>query len=50
MKITDLDFHLPPEQIAQRPLEERDASRLLLLDRVSGVWDERRFREFSATS
>jgi S-adenosylmethionine:tRNA ribosyltransferase-isomerase len=46
MKITDLDFHLPPEQIAQRPLEERDASRMLLLDRASGAWDERHFRQF----
>ena len=45
MKLTDLDFHLPAEQIAQRPLEERDASRMLLLDRASGAWEEHHFRE-----
>jgi len=45
MKLTDLNFHLPPEQIAQRPPEERDSSRMLLLDRASGAWEERPFRE-----
>ncbi len=45
MNVSDFDFDLPPEQIAQRPLDERDASRLLLLDRASGAWDDRHFRE-----
>jgi S-adenosylmethionine:tRNA ribosyltransferase-isomerase len=45
MNVSDFDFDLPPENIAQRPLAERDASRLLLLDRVSGAWDDRKFRE-----
>jgi S-adenosylmethionine:tRNA ribosyltransferase-isomerase len=45
MNVSDFDFDLPPENIAQRPLAERDASRLLLLDRASGAWDDRRFRE-----
>jgi S-adenosylmethionine:tRNA ribosyltransferase-isomerase len=46
MKVSDFDFELPPEQIAQHPLPERDASRLLLLDRASGAWEDRAFREF----
>ena len=33
MKTSDFDFHLPPELIAQHPLEQRSASRLLVLDR-----------------
>jgi S-adenosylmethionine:tRNA ribosyltransferase-isomerase len=45
MKRTEFDYNLPPAQIAQRPLPERDASRLLLLDRESGAWEDRRFRE-----
>jgi S-adenosylmethionine:tRNA ribosyltransferase-isomerase len=34
---TDLfDYHLPPESIAQRPLPQRDAARMLVLDRKTG--------------
>lgn len=46
MDLSELDFHLPPERIAQRPLAERDASKMLLLDRVTGEWQDRQFREF----
>ncbi len=46
MNISELDYDLPPERIAQRPLPERDASRMLLLDRVTGAWEDRQFREF----
>ena len=45
MRLENLDYQLPPEQIAQRPLERRDASRLLLLNRVSGAFEDRWFRE-----
>jgi S-adenosylmethionine:tRNA ribosyltransferase-isomerase len=41
----DFDFHLPPELIAQAPLPQRDASRLLHVERVSGRWTHRRFTE-----
>lgn len=46
MNLSELDFDLPPERIAQRPLEKRDASRMLLLDRASGQWEDRQFCEF----
>lgn len=36
MKTSDFDFQLPQEQIAQTPVEPRDHSRLLVLDRVTG--------------
>ena len=46
MRLDELDYHLPPERIAQRPLGRRDASRLLLLDRSSGEFEDRQFAEF----
>jgi S-adenosylmethionine:tRNA ribosyltransferase-isomerase len=45
MRLKEFDYHLPPELIAQRPLEERDASRMLAVDRVSGTVADRVFRE-----
>lgn len=36
MKLTDFDYDLPQELIAQHPAEPRDTSRLMLLDKVSG--------------
>lgn len=45
MKPSELDYDLPPERIAQRPLPERDASRMLLLSRATGSWEDRQFRE-----
>ncbi|PYU10085.1 MAG: hypothetical protein DMG29_18200 [Acidobacteria bacterium] len=35
MKLSEFDYVLPTALIAQHPLAERDASRLLLLDRAS---------------
>ena len=37
MKTSDFNFELPPELIAQTPLDRRDASRLLVLDRSTGT-------------
>ena len=45
MKKSDFSFELPPELIAQTPLEQRDASRLLCLDKESGQWEHRHFYE-----
>ena len=47
MHITDFDYELPAELIAQTPLEERDASRMLVLDRGKEVWADSGFKEFS---
>ncbi len=45
MQTTELDYELPPELIAQRPLERRDESRLLVFDRATGEVRHRRFGE-----
>lgn len=45
MRIEDFDFELPREQIAQQPLPERDASRLLAVDRTTGSLSHRLFSE-----
>lgn len=45
MKKSDFDFYLPEELIAQTPLEKRDSSRLLVLDKLTGALDHRHFYE-----
>ena len=45
MRTAELDYDLPPELIAQRPLERRDDSRLLVADRASGDVRHRHFRD-----
>lgn len=45
MRLDELDYQLPPRQIAQRPLERRDSSRLLALDRGSGKTTDRMFAD-----
>jgi S-adenosylmethionine:tRNA ribosyltransferase-isomerase len=47
MHITDFDYELPAELIAQTPLEQRDASRMLVLDREAETWTDSSFREFT---
>ncbi|MGH2537317.1 MAG: tRNA preQ1(34) S-adenosylmethionine ribosyltransferase-isomerase QueA [Candidatus Promineifilaceae bacterium] len=48
LKTSDFDYHLPAEQIAQRPLARRDASRLLVLDRTGGRLSHIRFHDLPA--
>jgi S-adenosylmethionine:tRNA ribosyltransferase-isomerase len=45
MLLSDFDYELPPDRIAQHPLPERDASRMLLLDRGERSWEDQAFRE-----
>jgi S-adenosylmethionine:tRNA ribosyltransferase-isomerase len=45
MNLSELDYSLPAELIAQRPLERRDDSRLLVYERASGEVRHRRFAE-----
>ena len=46
MKKSDFNYHLPESLIAQKPLAERTASRLLHLDRVSGAVNDGQFSDF----
>src|SRR5262245_29269160 len=46
MNLADFDYELPEELIAQEPLEDRAASRMLVLYRREGRWEDRAFREF----
>jgi S-adenosylmethionine:tRNA ribosyltransferase-isomerase len=48
LRSSDFDYGLPPELIAQTPVEPRDASRLLVLHRATGRIEHRLFRDISA--
>lgn len=45
MKVSDFDFDLPEELIAQHPLEKRDSSRLMVLDKNTGEIKHRSFHD-----
>src|ERR1044071_195395 len=47
MRIADFDYELPTELIAQTPLEQRDASRMLVVDRSEQTWVDSSFKEFT---
>jgi S-adenosylmethionine:tRNA ribosyltransferase-isomerase len=46
--VSAYDYELPSEMIAQTPIEPRDASRLLVLDRQTGAIEHRMFRDIGA--
>jgi len=43
MLVTDFDYELPKELIAQHPMEPRDHSRLLVVDKYSGELEHKQF-------
>ncbi len=45
MRLSDFDYTLPEELIAQEPPPERDAARMLVLHRQDRRWEDRQFRE-----
>ena len=45
MLLSDFDYRLPEELIAQEPLPDRSASRMLVIDRSTGTWQDRTFRD-----
>jgi S-adenosylmethionine:tRNA ribosyltransferase-isomerase len=45
MEVSELDYELPHELIAQRPVARRDGSRLLVYERATGAVRHRRFSE-----
>jgi S-adenosylmethionine:tRNA ribosyltransferase-isomerase len=45
MKLSDYDYHLPQQLIAQRPLPQRDRSRLMVLHRATGSIEHRQFKQ-----
>ncbi|MBO4838281.1 MAG: tRNA preQ1(34) S-adenosylmethionine ribosyltransferase-isomerase QueA [Lachnospiraceae bacterium] len=47
MNVSDFDYELPPELIAQDPLADRSSSRLLILDRQTGEISHRIFRDIT---
>ena len=47
MKTSEFDYFLPPELIAQTPVEPRDASRLLVVDRATGALAHRQFYDIT---
>jgi S-adenosylmethionine:tRNA ribosyltransferase-isomerase len=45
MKLSDFDYHIPENQIAQHPLKERDASRLFVIKKQTEKFEHRLFRD-----
>lgn len=43
MNVKDFDYYLPENLIAQKPLEQRDSSRLLVMDKVTGGFEHKNF-------
>lgn len=46
MLVSDFNFHLPEELIAQQPPADRAGARMLAVDRATGKWQDKTFAEF----
>ncbi len=46
MRISEFDYHLPEDLIAQEPLPDRGGARMLVIDRKTQSWQDRHFRDF----
>src|SRR5579862_2078468 len=46
MRLSDFQFELPQDLIAQQPLPQRDASRMLILNREKEIWEDSVFHNF----
>ncbi|MGZ5479101.1 MAG: tRNA preQ1(34) S-adenosylmethionine ribosyltransferase-isomerase QueA [Candidatus Aminicenantales bacterium] len=49
LRVSDFDYDLPPELIAQHPLPHRDDSRMMVIDRRTGTIRHGQFREFAGS-
>lgn len=47
MRLAEFEYDLPPRLIAQEPPAERDAARMLVVDRARGAWEDQHFRDFA---
>ena len=45
MKVSDFNYDLPEELIAQTPIEKRDESRLMILDRKEQTIEHKKFKD-----
>ncbi len=45
MKLEDFNYYLPEERIAQRPADKRDKSKLLVLSKTGGTWEDKVFSD-----
>ena len=46
MQLSDFDYHLPPDRIAQTPLPDRAGARMLVVYRAENRWEDRIFTDF----
>jgi S-adenosylmethionine:tRNA ribosyltransferase-isomerase len=46
MNLADFHYDLPEDLIAQEPPADRDGARMLVIDRRTGLWEDRAFRDF----
>ena len=47
MKLSDFDYNLPPELIAQTPISKRDESKLMVLDKITGEIKHQHFHDIT---